>query len=120
MIVKSYIEALIQSPDGDVTIKFKKEKAKDARKIDIDIEAMPSETEAQKTEKLNAMVERVFRNIISIEGLENDDGTKVTPQDIMAGDTYDDIQAAIIVAYFEARKTKKAPDEQEKKDSSLE
>lgn len=120
MIAKGTLKAQIESEDGNVTITFRKEKARDAKKLDIDLQSMPNNTDAEKIAKINTQADRIFNNIVTIEGLVDEAGNLVTALQILNGDTYDDIQAAIITAYYRARLEQLKKGQQEKKDSTNE
>ncbi len=108
MIVKSTRKGFIESPDGDVTVVFKKNKSRDERIAEANFSAIED-----LQSRYLAKADYVLSQVESIEGLFDEDGNAITAEDIRSGNTYEDILAAMIVCYYKTKTAgadaKKAP-----------
>jgi translation initiation factor 6 (eIF-6) len=119
-IPEKTITVRLESEDGDAVFVFERMKANAYERF------MEELSEFQKTSGEAATSTDVFRMtkayqngilacLLSVEGLENSDGSPVTVQQIQAKEVYQDVIAQILAAYQAALAPPEA--EQKKEDS---
>lgn len=103
--LKSSIKAKIELPEGFFFVEFKRLKqnfVEDWRRSVSFAEKAVQENDNDETraERLSRVTELFKEVVISIEGLEDEDGP-VTRERFLSGDIYNDLQTSIANAYFE-------------------
>lgn len=108
-LIKPTLKGVIEAPDGIMTVTFKRERLNEGLKLDSEIEAL--ETTAEKNK---ARMNRVLNLIESIEGVD------ITPEELRAGNCYQELIVPIIICYYEAAGAKLSEAAEKKELSSSE
>lgn len=109
MRLSSTVKVVLESPDGNAVFTFSKPKLNEQLKVD------EVEGESQ-TEKLKRQLSQYLKNLISVEGLEHENGKPVQKEEILSLDLDQATIFAIITGYNLA--VNKPLENPEKKDSA--
>ena len=113
MQIKSTLKGVIEAPDGNVTVTFRKERLNESMRKDAEIDAIEN-----MADKNRAWLRRVLESVESLDGLTDETGRVITAEEVRSGDCFEDVITHLVLCYFEARKLKKSEAEQKKELSS--
>lgn len=96
MKLRSTVTVRIESPDGDAVFSVRKLKDNERARLQHELKELP---EYEQNERYR---ERIVALVQDVQGLEHEDGSPVTVEDLQSGNVYPEVFTLLLTGYFAA------------------